>query len=297
MGKVLKVVAIIAVLYMISSLASKIADVSDKIAVIPIKGAITTSGGALPSFQQSGVTSTEVADFLKKAGEDKQVKAIVLDINSPGGTVVASREIVKKVEGMEKPVVAVIRDVGASGAYWVATASDVIIADPLSITGSVGVIASYLEFSELFDEYGVTYEGLKAGEMKDMGSPFKKLTENERAVMQRKLDVVHEQFIQDVVENRKLSHDHIAEVASGVYFLGQEAKELGLIDEFGGKEDAIDRAEELAGVEDAKVVEYKKDSTLLNMLTNVQAASFYYMGRGIGSQLQETRMHGLEILA
>ena len=301
MGKLIKVIAIIAVLYLISSLASKLLgddlDQTDKIAVVPIKGVITTSAGSISPLQQSGTTSKEIIEFLEKAEDDKKVKAIVLDINSPGGTVVASREVAEKVKEIEKPTVAVIRDVGASGAYWIATASDLIVADPLSITGSVGVIASYLEFSELFDEYGITYQGLKAGELKDMGSPFKTLTSQERSIIQKKLDRVHEHFIDEVVKNRELPESSVSEISTGVYFLGEEALELGLIDEFGNKADAIDRAEELAEIEDSKVVEYEKESTLLDVLTNINAMSFFYMGKGIGAQLQQTEMKGLEIIA
>ena len=129
----------------------------DKVVVIPIDGAITTqeSGGL---FAAEEASSSKIVSYIKKANKDQSVKGIIFAINSPGGTVVASEEIVNAIKQTKKPKIAWIREVGASGAYWVASACDEIVADPMSITGSIGVISSYLEFSGLMKKYGVGYE-------------------------------------------------------------------------------------------------------------------------------------------
>ncbi len=294
MKKWLIILIVLAVLYGVSSAASKFFETQgDQIAVIPITGTIvSTSTSSLP-LQQGSVTSTEIIDFLKDAEKKDSVKAIILEINSPGGTVVATREIAAYVKTIEKPIIAVIREVGASGGYWIASATDKIIADPLSITGSIGVIASYLEFSELLEKFGVSYEGLKAGELKDIGSPFRKMTSEERTIFQKKLDLIHEYFIAEVAENRQLSKQQVKNVATGVYFLGKEAKDLGLVDELGTREDAIAEAKNMAGIEDAEIVEYEKESSLLDLVTGIRTESFFSIGRGIAAELKGSE--GLQI--
>ncbi|MEK6861331.1 MAG: S49 family peptidase, partial [Nanoarchaeota archaeon] len=124
----------------------------NKIAVINIKGAISTENGGGDFLRSGTIGSGSVVGFIESANNDKNVKAIILNINSPGGTVVGSKEIVDSIKKVNKPVVALIREVGASGAYWIASASDIIVAETLSVTGSIGVIGSYLEFSDLFSE-------------------------------------------------------------------------------------------------------------------------------------------------
>jgi len=146
------------------------------VALIPISGVIMTEESG-SYFSSEIASSSEIVKSLHEAEESSQIKAIVLEINSPGGSAVASDEIgsaVKKAK-LKKPVVAVIRDAGASGGYWVASAADYIVANRMSITGSIGVLSSYLEFSGLMEQYGVTYEKLTAGKYKDMGNPFEKL--------------------------------------------------------------------------------------------------------------------------
>ena len=243
-------------LYLASYLTSKLIveeKLTDKIAVIPINGLIASGSTKVP-FQKTGADPKSIIGYIEDANEDRSIKGILLDINSPGGTVVASRQIADAVKKSEKPVVAFINEIGTSGGYWIASASDKIIADPLSITGSIGVIAAYLEFSELFEKYGVTYESLKSGKYKDIASPFKRLTEEERNVLQKKLDIIHERFIEAVAENRKLSKESVKELATGIYFLGEEAKDLGLIDILGSKELAININTELANVTEVSLV-------------------------------------------
>jgi protease-4 len=284
-------IIIVLSLWLLSFLIScvfKVEDFGDKIAIIPIKGVITTDGFE-DILRSGGVSSTSIVKSIQKANSDSSVKGIILEINSPGGTVVASKEIANEVKKSNKPVVSLIREVGASGAYWIASSSDNIVADPLSITGSIGVIGSYLEFSELMEEYGVGYERLVAGDLKDTGSPFKKLSEEEKSLLQDKLDIIHEVFIEEVAKNRDLDKKEVKEIANGFFYLGKEAKELGLVDELGDKELAINITKKLANVEDINIVRYEEKRGLSDLLSKISAYSFYFIGRGIGKELFSLR--------
>ncbi|MEK6940950.1 MAG: signal peptide peptidase SppA [Nanoarchaeota archaeon] len=287
--KILTVILIIAVLYIVSLGVSSIlfsgANAKNKIAIIPINGPIslqdTESFGIIPS-----TTSSEtILEFIKKAKEDDSVKGVLLDINSPGGTAVASKEIAKAIGKLEKPVVAVIREVGASGAYWIASASDYIISDELSITGSIGVIGSYLEFSKLFEEYGVTYQQLVGGEEKDIGIPYRELKANEKIKLQSKINIIHDAFIQEVARNRNIPLEKTRELATGIFYLGTEAKELGLVDGFGDKESGIAKIKELAGIQEAAIIELKEEKTILDILSLISSKLFYSLGMGFAREL------------
>ncbi|MBI2508016.1 signal peptide peptidase SppA [Candidatus Woesearchaeota archaeon] len=269
--------------------------VTNGIAIIPIKGIISPEDSN-DILRGSGMGSDTIINNLKKAGENDGVKAVILEINSPGGTVVASREVAEYVKTLSesKPVVAWIREMGASGAYWIASGADTIIADEMSITGSVGVISSYLEFSGLLEKYGVNYERLVAGDLKDVGSPYKDLSEGERRLMQDKLKKVHDLFVKEVSENRRLNNLQINEIRQGFFYLGIEAKELGLVDEFGGRDEAVAKAKSLAGIKDGKIVEYKPKKSLLDVLEGFSNKAFFYMGKGMAIELPNNK---LEILA
>src|SRR3989344_5419334 len=265
---------------------------NNEIAVIPIEGVLSSFQPSFPTMQTKD--SQDIINSLEKASKNKNIKAIILEINSPGGTVIASKEVAEYVESIDKPVVSVIREVGASGAYWIASSSNLIISDELSITGSVGVISSYLQFSELMKEYGITYERLVAGRHKDLGTPFKELTPEERKILQNKLDIIHKAFLDDVMKRRKITN--IDKVSTGEFFLGLEAKDLGLIDKFGNKQTAIEEAKILANVKNPRIVEFKEKSSLFSLLGKVSANNFYYLGKGIGSEL-EIKDSGIQLNA
>ncbi len=252
-------------------------DFSDKIVFIPIKGTIVSSNSD-GIFDEQRVTSTGVINYLNKAKNDKTIKAIILEINSPGGEALASREIVEAVKGMNKPVVAWIRDVGASGAYWVASASDSIIADELSVTGSIGVSGSYLQFDGLMGKYGVTYERLVGGRYKDLGSSYKELSTEERGILQEKINTIHRIFSEDVSKNRKRD---LSRYSNGEFFLGIEAKEFGLIDYFGGKEKAIEVSKELAGIDKARTVVFKEKKRFFGSIDKYFTKYSYFIGKGV----------------
>ncbi len=261
----------------------------DKIVLIPISGVISTDGSSGMPFGGEGVTSTQIVDYLQQAKSDDSIKGVILEINSGGGTVVATKEVeyaVKEVR-KKKPVVAWIREAGASGAYWIASASNKIVADQMSITGSIGVTSSYLEFSGLMQKYGIGYEELKAGKYKETGSPFKELNNEERKILQDKLDMIHKYFIDAVAENRNVPREKVEKLSTGIYYLGQEFYDEGLIDYLGGKELAVNVTEELAGIKEAKLVKFEKKKGLLDVLSKLSAETFYYMGRGIGVELNK----------
>ena len=260
----------------------------NSIATIPIKGVI--SGGEI--FGREIANVDEVIDEIKAASQDKNVKGILLIINSPGGTAVGSSKIANAIRSVKKPVVAYIDEIGTSGAYWVASASDAIVANPMSITGSIGVTGSYLEFSELLEKYGVKYEELTSGKYKEIGGPYKKLSEEERDILLSKLKKIHKHFISDVTKYRNLSKYAIEEISTGVFYLGEEAFKLGLVDYLGDKEFAINVTKNLAGVKEAKLVKYeKRKKRFLSFLERFVESFSYGIGRGLGAALLEYRRY------
>lgn len=257
------------------------------VALIPIEGVITSSSDS-NSFFESIAPSQDIVELIEKAAKNPGIKAIVLEINSPGGSPVASEEIANAVKKANKTTVAWIREEGASGAYWVASASDHIVASRVSITGSIGVIASYLEFPGFLEKYNVTYRRLVAGKYKDIGSPYKEMTEEENSIFQQSLDAMRDYFINEVAKNRKMSRKDVDKVANGLFYLGQQAKELGLVDELGSKEEVVSYIERKEGIK-AEFVEYKKEKTFLDVLSKIMGRQSFSVGKGIGSALLDSR--------
>jgi protease-4 len=227
---------------------------SKKIAVIKIQGEISPGG----NFLTETFSPDDAFSFIKTAEDDASIKAVLFEIDSPGGSVVASREIAHAVAQMDKPTICWMGDVAASGAYWIASSCDYIMADPLTLTGSVGVTASYLEFSKLFEKYGITYEQIISGESKDIGSPFRNMTGEERSKMEYIVNETFRYFLADVTAKRNLTQDQIATIKSGDIFLGKDAVAIGLIDSTGTISDARNKAEELAGIANADFVSLRK---------------------------------------
>ena len=295
-SKFLTVVIVLLLLFLVSCTISKTVDLdmSDKIAIIPITGIIMPSEITV-GFYSKGTDPDTIINFIKKANQNKKVKGIILEINSPGGAVVASKEIAEAVEQSEKPIVALIKDIGTSGAYWVATSADSIVADELSLTGSIGVTASYIEVSKLFDEYGITYQPLKSGKYKDIGSPLKPLTTEEETILQKKLDKIHSIFIKEVAKNRNLPESTVKQLATGIYFLGEEAYNHKLIDHLGNKELAINITKNLANIEEAKLITFKKERTIFDLFSSTSINSFYSLGRGLGDsqKIEKTNLPSL----
>lgn len=219
--------------------------------------------------------SKEVIEQLEKHRANPSVKAIVLRINSPGGGVSPSQEIyeelmkARQVSG--KPVVASMGSVAASGGYYIASAADVIVANPGSITGSIGVLIQIPNISGLLQKIGVKSVVVKSAEHKDLASPTREMTEAEKQILQRLMDDVHDQFIEVVAKTRRLDRKKVEALADGRIFSGREAKSLGLIDQLGNLQDAIDRAASLAGIPGTPTViqERKRRFFPLNLLSQV----------------------------
>lgn len=257
------------------------------VALVPIDGVIVGSEDSSFLFE-SATNSPETIEFIEKADKNPNIRAIILEINSPGGSAVASEEIANAVKKTNKTTVAWIREVGASGAYWIASSADYAIANRVSITGSIGVIASYLEFPGLLEKYNITYQRLVSGKYKDIGSPFKEMTSEEKEVFQQNLDEIRDYFVTEVAKNRNLNRKDVDKIANGLFYLGAQAKELGLIDEIGGKDEVISYIEKKEGIK-ADVVEYKKEKTLLSVLSGVMGKQSFFVGKGIGSSLLDKR--------
>ena len=286
----IKILVVLAILSFIASgFLSYLAGADFKegnVAVIPVKGVIMTEKGGI--LGQQVVSSAVVVGFIEKADKNPKIKAIILEIDSPGGSPVGSEEIANAVKKTNKTTVAWIREVGASGGYWVASSADKIVASRMSFTGSIGVLASYLDFSGFLEDHNVTYERLVAGKYKDIGSPFKELSMQERRLLQDKLDLLHSYFISEVAENRNLPKEKVEELATGIFFLGYEAKELGLIDVIGGKEEAVKIIEKELNIT-AELVEYKEEIGFIDLLSEVFSEQSFYIGKGIGSSIFDAK--------
>ena len=296
--KILTIVLILSGLFIISLFTAMIFSFalfgeslpkSGNVALIPLKGVITTDGQDL-GWGESGVSSTEIVEFIEEVEKDDQIKAIVFEIDSPGGSAVASKEIADAIRSTKKPTVAVIRELGASGAYWSASATDHIIADELSITGSIGVLSSYLEFSGLMEKYGVKYQQLTAGKYKDSGSPFKSLSLEEELMFQSKIDKIHQVFIYSVAQNRKIDPIKVKQIADGNFYLGMEAKELGLVDELGNKKSAEIYLKQKYNLTEITYVEYEHEDSLFEIFSELKNQNSFFVGKGIASQFTNQKV-------
>ncbi|PIN74059.1 signal peptide peptidase SppA [Candidatus Woesearchaeota archaeon CG10_big_fil_rev_8_21_14_0_10_45_16] len=264
------------------------------VALIPINGIITGDGAS--TLTTETISSLEVADYIAQAGQDPQIEAIILEINSPGGSAVASDEIAEAIKQSEKPVIAVIREVGASGGYWIASATDHIIANRMSITGSIGVTSSYVEFGGLFEKYGVGYERLVSGKYKDIGTPYRELSDDERALMQQKIDTIHSFFVEEVVRNRNLDEEAVRKLATGEIFLGVEAQQKGLVDQLGNIGTALSYLQETYGLEKTEIVVYQRQLSFLDLLSSVMSESSFHIGEGIGSMLVKAPASSINLI-
>jgi len=208
------------------------------IAVVPVEGVILPfSGLGLGDFDLV-TTPAQVRDMIASIELDKQIEGILLEVNSPGGTPVASQQIAEIFRYTELPVVGLIGDIGTSGGYMVAAAADFLLASPMSDVGSIGVNMSYIEESERNKEEGLTYVQLVTGKYKDIGSPNRPITTEERELLQMDLEIVHNEFVDIVAEYRELDRRQVAEIADGASMPGRRAVEANLIDALGGRAEA-----------------------------------------------------------
>lgn len=233
----------------------------DKIAIIDVEGMlINAQTGGFLRPQENKVSL--FLEQLNAAASDKSVKAVVLRINSPGGTVAASDTMYQMLMDFRskthKPVVASAQDVTASGAYYVACASDKIVVQPTSVIGSIGVIFNTLDISTGLSKLGITTEAIKSGQFKDIGSPFKHMTPQEREIMQGIVDQFFHRFVGVVTTHRTIKQADLAMATDGRVFTGENAMTIGLADQIGSLSDAINLARRLAHAPDAKTILYKR---------------------------------------
>jgi protease-4 len=240
---------------------------TERVVIIEVSGTIGMDDAG--SFFATQLTHDQLLSQIRQAREDEQVKAVVLRVESPGGGVVASNELHRALQDLReagKHLVISMGNTAASGGYYIATAGERIYANPDTLTGSLGVIMSLTNVEETYDKLGLRQFTYKSGELKDIGSPFHEPTPKEEAILQSIIDQAYQGFVDVIVEGRNLPREEVLEIADGRIYTGQQALELGLIDEFGNREDAVEGAKELAGLEEARVVRYTRTGTLRDLL-------------------------------
>jgi protease-4 len=242
-------------------------------AIIPDLANVGKERIALIRIEGPILDSKATVGELEQFGEDPLVKAIVLRIDSPGGGVAASQEIYNAVQRVrtsnQKTIVASMGTVAASGGYYIAVASDRILANPGSLTGSIGVIMQLANFEELMEKVGVKNTTIKSGRYKDVGSPFREMTAEERQYLQSVMDDAHRQFIEAVADGRSLDIADVEVLADGRIFTGQQAKDVLLVDELGDLHQAIKLAADMSGMKASPhVVETQKPFSFREFMEN-----------------------------
>ncbi|EJW98911.1 signal peptide peptidase SppA, 36K type, partial [gut metagenome] len=252
-------ILLIAVLCFVVSLlkgnnnAEKVVANPDRVAVINIEGTIVSGGDVQDRlFQEpTGVTSGSIMRQIREAAEDDSVKAVLLNINSGGGSATAAEEVGRELkrfkERTKKPIVATMGDMGASAAYWIAAcSSDKIYANTTTLTGSIGVYMPYMNTQELFQKIGIKTDKIKSGPYKDILSNDRPMTDAEKILLQNMVNEIYNEFITVVVTGRKMDEAHVRNLADGRIYTGSQAKNLGLVDELGNYYDALEAAGKLA---------------------------------------------------
>ena len=232
-------------------------DDGEKVGVIEVVGVIASS--------------RDTIEQLKRFREDDEIKAIVVRVDSPGGVVGPSQEIYREIVRTRetKKVVASMGAVAASGGYYVIAGADGIVANPGTITGSIGVIMEYTNFQELFNKIGLSPVVIKSGKFKDTGSPARAITPDEEQLLKSFVDRLHQQFVSAIAEGRQLDLAQVQNLADGRIYTGQDALDIGLVDRIGNLEDAVEWAGRLAGIEGKIVTVYppEKKMSLLRLLS------------------------------
>jgi protease IV len=251
---------------------------SDRIQVVDIEGEL--------------LQSTPILEQLKRYEDSNSVKAILLNIDSPGGGVAVSQEIYAELrrlrEKKDKTIVAYLSSTGASGAYYVACAANKIVANPGTIVGSIGVIAEWVSYAELLEWAKLKDIVFKTGEFKDTGSPTRPLTDNEKKYFQGLIDDMYVQFVEAVSSGRKLDLQEVRSIADGRVFTGRDAKERKLIDEIGNFQDAVDLTAKLSGISGKpRLLRLSRPRvTLLDVLTTDLSRLVPFNGQGMQSQIK-----------
>jgi protease-4 len=236
------------------------------VAIIEVSGPIVS--GRSPLFSNEPIAASgDLIPLIQQAALASDVRTILLQVNSPGGGVVASDEIYQTLEDVSIPIVVLMEDVAASGGYYISMAADQIIANPNTLTGSIGVISTFPEAEELLEKVGLRFTTITSGEVKDFGSPYRSMTAEEQEYWQSVVDEIYQGFIDIVVAGRDLPESEVLELADGRVYTGRRALELGMVDELGYMPDAIAAAAELGGISgEPRVIRFRRVTTLSALL-------------------------------
>ncbi|WP_435069993.1 signal peptide peptidase SppA [Haloplanus sp. C73] len=257
------------------------------VAEVAVEGPITRDGstpGPIPGGA-IGVDADDVVEQIERADDDDAVDALLVKLDTPGGQVVPSDDIRNAAAAFDGPTVAYATDTCASGGYWIASGCDELWARRASIVGSIGVIGSRVNVSELADDLGISYERFAAGKYKDAGMPLKELSADEREYLQGLIDGFYDDFVERVAEGRDMDPDAIRETEARV-FLGEDAHERGLVDDIGDRDDVTDRVEDRLG-EPVSVREFEPEKGLTARLRGGATAVAYAAGAGAASVLTD----------
>ncbi|KAA9027483.1 signal peptide peptidase SppA [Niallia endozanthoxylica] len=234
-----------------------------KIAVLDVNGTIQDTGDTASIFASAGYNHQAFLKNLDYAKEDDTVKGIIIRVNTPGGGVVESAQIHDKIVQIQKeakkPVYISMGSMAASGGYYISAPANKIFASPETLTGSLGVIMQGINYAGLAEKYGVKFETIKSGEFKDIMSPSREMTEEERVILQEMINSSYNGFVKVISEGRDISEDEVRRIADGRIYDGRQAKELNLIDGFGYFEDVVDVMKKDYKLKDAQVIQYTED--------------------------------------
>lgn len=249
------------------------------------KVTIVSLDGVIGGGEYLGAPAGKFADLLETAGDDPLLKALIVEVDSPGGSATASDLIHHRLKGISVPKVALLGNIAASGGYYAAVGCDHIIAHPTTVTGSIGVILETLHFEELLAKLGIEPLVVKSGAYKDMASPFREPTEEEIRLLQASVNEIYQRFVQVVAEGRRMKEADVLALADGRIFTAKPALEAGLIDAIGYREEAIEKALQLAGISGATVVHLRHRPSVLEMMMGLSA------GREAGWHWLERRLY------
>jgi protease-4 len=243
------------------------------VAVIHVSGVIASSPQSGLLTASATVTPESMITQLRRADNDSRVAAVLLRVDSPGGSAAASQEIFKEVKRMKKPVIVSVADIGASGAYYISCGADEIMASPASAVGSIGVIIQVANLEELYKKLGIQYTTIKQGKYKDMGSSDRPLTEEEKALLEADSREIYDQFIKDVASSRNIPEAKVRELATGQTWNGSKAIDLDLIDSIGNYRDALNRAGELGKITGEPTVVSYDQTSIWDILAGASTSS------------------------
>lgn len=268
-GCLLLFVFIIGMAIFVGAMRGSSVSLGGRVALIRISGTITSGESVGSLFGDSIVGSDTIIRYLDHARRDSSIKAVVLRIDSPGGSAAASEEIYNEIRRvrLSKPVYASMGDVAASGGYYISAACDRIYADKATLTGSIGVIFETPNLAGLMKKLGVDFTVIKSGKYKDIGSPSRAMTPEEKQMLQAMVNDIYNQFVDAVAQGRRMPREKVVSLANGAVFTGSQAVKLGLVDQIGGLRDAVRDAGKAGGIKgEVKVQRYGRYGGLLGML-------------------------------